>query len=139
MARHPVQPLEKDDTGILHFKKNAIVEYLLGAGPSDLHHLAVLSFSDEDREQFAQLIGYGSSSFGDLSFVSDETREAVELPSLLNGLKDLLEYAEVLEQNAENEWGSNRTLDQMEEAGHLAKEIITARKLIAVMENQSGG
>ena len=35
-------------------------------------------FSIEDREQFAQLIGYSVSGFGDLSYVSDETWGMVE-------------------------------------------------------------
>jgi len=34
-----------------------------------------MKFNDEEREQFAQLIGYSVSGFGDLSYVSDETFE----------------------------------------------------------------
>lgn len=70
---HPVQPLYKDEHGAQRFKKNAIIEYLLDNGGLDLNKLAVLPFSDEDREQFAQLIGYSLSGFGELSYVSDET------------------------------------------------------------------
>ncbi len=37
-----------------------------------------MGFSDEDREQFAQLIGYSLNGFGELSYVSEETYEAAE-------------------------------------------------------------
>ena len=37
------------------------------------HNIAVKGFSQEDQEQFAQLIGYSVSGFGDLSYVSDDT------------------------------------------------------------------
>lgn len=70
--RHPIQPLSKDKNGTLRFKKNAIVRYLLDAGPFDMNQLALMSFNNEDREQFAQLIGYSLSGFGELHYVSDE-------------------------------------------------------------------
>ena len=73
--KHPMQPLVTDDHGIVRFKSNAIVQHLLDAGPFDMNYLAsrALNFTDEDRSQFAQLIGYSVSGFGDLSYVSDET------------------------------------------------------------------
>ncbi len=40
-----------------------------------MNQLARMEFSDEDREQFAQLTGYSLSGFGDLDYVSDETYE----------------------------------------------------------------
>lgn len=76
--RHPVQPLEKDPNDILRFKKNAIVRYLLDAGPFDMNHLACIDFSQEDSEQFAQLIGYSLGGFGELSYVSNETYSRAE-------------------------------------------------------------
>lgn len=75
----PIQPLRKDDRGTLRFKPNEIVQYLLDNGPFDLNHLACQQFSQEDREQFAQLIGYSLSGFGELSYVRDDTLEAAEL------------------------------------------------------------
>lgn len=75
MRKHPIQPLEKDKHGTTRFKANAIVRLLLDDGKYDMNRLAMLPFSDEDREQFAQLIGYSLSGFGDLSYVSDETYE----------------------------------------------------------------
>lgn len=71
MNHHPVQPLGLDKNGILRFKSNAIVRFLLDNGPFDMNKLAMMEFSDEDRVQFAQLIGYSLSGFEELSYVSD--------------------------------------------------------------------
>ena len=69
---HPVQPLEIDRDGVVRFKRNAIVRFLLDAGPFDMNQIACLPVSDEDRCQFAQLIGYSLSGYGELPYVSDE-------------------------------------------------------------------
>lgn len=74
--KHPIQPLDLDDHGTLRFKANAIVQHLLNHGGIDLNALAMMNFSKEDREQFAQLIGYSLCGFGELSYVSDETYDA---------------------------------------------------------------
>lgn len=76
--RHPIQPLAKDEHGTIRFKENAIVRYLLDAGQFDMNHLAVTPFSQEDREQFAQLIGYSLSGYSELSYVRDDSYEAAE-------------------------------------------------------------
>ena len=70
--KHPIQPLYTDEHGTLRFKANAIVRYLLDNGGIDLNALAELDFSDDDRMQFAQLIGYSLCGFGDLSYTSDD-------------------------------------------------------------------
>jgi len=67
-----------DDAGVTRFKKNAIVCFLLNAGPFNLNQLAMMPFSPEDREQFAQLIGYSLAGYGELSYVSSETWQEVE-------------------------------------------------------------
>ncbi len=76
--KHPTQPLAVNENGTLRFKRNAIVRYLLDEGPFDMNKLTLLPFSQEDREQFAQLIGYSLSGFGELSYVSDETYDRAE-------------------------------------------------------------
>jgi len=76
--KHPIQPLELDEEGKIRFKQNAIVRYLLDSGGIDMNQLALIPFSQDDREQFAQLIGYSLCGFGELSYVSDETLEAAE-------------------------------------------------------------
>lgn len=75
MNNHPVQPLYKDEHGVVRFKGNAIVRFLLENGPYDLNRLGLMGFSQDDREQFAQLIGYSLCGFGDLGYVSNETYE----------------------------------------------------------------
>ena len=70
---HPLQDMELDSDGVIRFRRNKIVEYLLDNGSQTMNSLAVLPFSAEDREQFAQLIGYSVDGFADLSYVSDET------------------------------------------------------------------
>jgi len=74
---HPIQPLE-DDRGVIRFKGNKIVCHLLDNGGISLNDLARMNFSVEDREQFAQLIGYSLSGFGELSYVRDDTYGAAE-------------------------------------------------------------
>jgi hypothetical protein len=75
---HPVQPLIADDDGVLRFKANAIVRCLLDNGPFNMQFLLALPFSVEDREQFAQLIGYSLTGFGELPYVTDETFNRAE-------------------------------------------------------------
>jgi len=70
--RNPDQPLVRDAQGTIRFRENAIVRYLLDVGATDMNRLALLPFSQEDREQFLQLIGYSVCGFGELSYVSDE-------------------------------------------------------------------
>jgi len=76
MAKHPIQPLVPDSSGVLRFKENAIVRHLLDNGKINLNDLACLEFAQDDREQFAQLIGYSLSGYGDLSYVSNRTYDA---------------------------------------------------------------
>jgi hypothetical protein len=76
--KQPIQPLALDIHGTLRFKENALVRYILDNGGIDMNHLAVQDFPQEDREQFAQLIGYSLSGFADLSYVTDETYDAAE-------------------------------------------------------------
>lgn len=96
MAKHPIQPLVTDGSGVLRFKENAVVRHLLDNGKIDLNDLACLEFPQDDREQFAQLIGYSLSGYGDLSYVSNGTYDAAagmandpELSELRARLEDL--------------------------------------------------
>lgn len=99
--KHPMQPVGLDDHGVLRFKCNAIVEYVLDNGGIDLNHIACQKFSREDRSQFAQLIGYSVSGFSELGYASDEEREAAqtvyeeglsEKDALIKVLEAKLEY-----------------------------------------------
>lgn len=64
------QPLVLDEGGVVRFKENPIVRYLLDNGGIDMNQLALLGFTNEDQAQFAQLIGYSVSGWGDLSYVT---------------------------------------------------------------------
>lgn len=77
--RHPIQPIEKDEHGTLRFKVNEIVRHLLDAGPFDMNTIAFGDFTNEDRQQFAQLIGYSLSGYGELrSYVDDDAYGTAE-------------------------------------------------------------
>lgn len=74
----PMQPLEFDDRGTLRFKENKIVRRLLDHSTQSgygLNEIALEDFTDDDRMQLAQLIGYSLSGYGELSYVSDESWE----------------------------------------------------------------
>jgi hypothetical protein len=91
---HPIQELYTDDKGVVRFKANLIVKWLLDTnGSIDLNTIARQGFSDEDQEQFAQLTGYSLSGFGDLSYVSDVTYNRAQIV-LENGM--LHQDAEIL-------------------------------------------
>lgn len=72
--KNPIQPLAKDAKGVLRFKENAIVRHLLDTHPAcDMNRLACMDFTDDDRQQFAQLIGYSLGGYSELqSYVDDE-------------------------------------------------------------------
>lgn len=76
MPKHSMQPLIRDEQGVIRFQQNPIVRFLLDAGPFDMNQLAAMPFADEDRAHFAQLIGYSVSGYGELSYVSDAAYEA---------------------------------------------------------------
>lgn len=66
-----LQPLVLEPGGTVRFRANAIVRALLDTGKLNMNDLASLPFSNEDREQFAQLIGYDVGGFMELNYVSD--------------------------------------------------------------------
>ena len=67
-----MQPIIIDEAGTARFHRNEIVRFLLDAGPYDMNKLTGMPFSREDWEQFAQLIGYSVSGFGELPYASNE-------------------------------------------------------------------
>lgn len=84
---HPMQPVEIVG-GVARFKKNAMVDHLYEwavARGMGMNEMAAIGFSTEDWMQFAQLIGYSVSGYGDLSYVTDESYDAAasKVPDLL--------------------------------------------------------
>ena len=71
MNKFPIQPIEDH-----RFVANKIVLHLLDDGPFDMNTIAMRNFPREDREQFAQLIGYSLSGASELDYMTDETLEA---------------------------------------------------------------
>lgn len=64
---HPMQPIIDG-----RFKENKIVSYCLD-NKTDMNRIAMKDFTDDDRMQFAQLIGYSLGGYSDLSYVTDES------------------------------------------------------------------
>jgi hypothetical protein len=89
--RHPIQPLEKDSHGTLRFKKNAIVDHLYewakerGMG---LNEIACLPFSKEDRQQFAQLLGYSLDGYSELTSYVDADAFGVAVEKMAENTSD---------------------------------------------------
>lgn len=80
MWEMPLQPLYVDTNNVIRFRGNKIVKHLLDTHPCcDLNKLATLPFTKADQEQFAMLIGYSVTGFGELSYVSDKTYEKVQI------------------------------------------------------------
>ena len=81
IPKNPMQPTV-DVNGIIRFKENAIVSYLLKHGQKtgcDMNDLAQIGpFSQDDWTQFAQLIGYSLSGFGELSYVNNDAYATAE-------------------------------------------------------------
>jgi hypothetical protein len=77
-ARRTLQPIIAADDGVVRFKQNAIVEFLLRNGGYDMNDLARMSFTDDDRAQFAQLIGYSVCGWGELSYVPIEVAHVAD-------------------------------------------------------------
>ena len=74
--KHPMQPIYIDGHDTVRFKGNAIVRYLLDAGPFDLNQLAIIpGISKDDWTQFTQLIGYSVCGFCNLSYVRDKAKD----------------------------------------------------------------
>jgi len=91
----PMQPVVRDKNGDLRFRENAIIRHIVdhagdvvhpGApaidpdtgrpyhqGALDLGKLMAMDFPQEDREQFAQLMGYSIAGYHELDYVSDES------------------------------------------------------------------
>jgi hypothetical protein len=70
-----MQPIVIAPDGIIRFKANAIVKWLLEQAERgrkvDMNDIAQHGFADEDRRQFAQLIGYSIGGYNELSYVDD--------------------------------------------------------------------
>lgn len=82
LMRHPMQVIEWDGEGVIRFRQNKIIRYLIDLGTSkgwfDMNSLAIVPFDDDDRMQFAMQIGYSVSGAGDLSYFKEEVIAAAD-------------------------------------------------------------
>jgi len=85
----PQQPIYIDEKGVERFRANGIVRLLLDTGQITLNDVAAhMSFSDAERAQFAQLIGYSLCGYRDLSY-TERFDVASTIPAADNG-RDVL-------------------------------------------------
>jgi hypothetical protein len=76
-----MQKVFVDDHATQRFTPNQIVVAMLDAARRvgfDLNAIAHMPFSREDRQQFAQLLGYSLSGYSELPYVDDVAMEAVD-------------------------------------------------------------
>ncbi len=73
MKPHPMQPLFKDEGGVVRFRENKVVAWLLDNGGVDMNRIALQCFADDERAHFAQLIGYSVDGYADRSYVDEDT------------------------------------------------------------------
>ncbi len=62
-----------------------------------MNDLAIIPFDNEDREQFAQLIGYSLSGYGSLSYVSNDSYDTAAYMET-NGDNELVAENKVLKE-----------------------------------------
>jgi hypothetical protein len=74
---NPIQPLVTVN-GIERFKANTLVSWLLDNGSKTMNDLARVECSDDDRQQFAQLIGYSLFGYCDLSYRDAQVVQVAE-------------------------------------------------------------
>lgn len=104
MANHPMQPVVTDEHGVKRFKENKIVRFLLDAGRIDLNAIARMPFDREDREHFAQLIGYSLAGFMELDYVSDEACDAAIEASESSKIEVEAEFLKEVLREIESRW-----------------------------------
>lgn len=75
---HPMQPVIIDEIGLKRFRSNKILVWLHSCGRIDLNELMLMPFTNEDRVQLAQLIGYPVEGFKNLCYVSDEDKKRAD-------------------------------------------------------------
>ncbi|MBY0510184.1 MAG: hypothetical protein K2P94_08505 [Rhodospirillaceae bacterium] len=70
VLQHLSRPLVWSEDGMLHFQPNAICHWLLETGHVCMNTISQQGFCDADRAEFAQLIGYSVSGWGELDYVT---------------------------------------------------------------------
>ena len=90
--QNPIQPLYKDEAGTIRFKENLIVRDMLDLASKhgmSMNDIAVRGYTIEDRQQFAQLIGYSLGGYGELSSYVTDVAYAVAEAKLTSDKSDV--------------------------------------------------
>ena len=75
--QNSMQPVVQDEKGVCRFKENKIVTYILDTNPNrTLNEIAIMDFSDDDKQHLYQLIGCSVSGYGELSYADDSVYDA---------------------------------------------------------------
>jgi hypothetical protein len=82
-ARHPMQPVYRDQDGRVRFHKNGIIRRLVDTKVISLNmisqwHGTYPGISQDDVDQFWQLLGYSVGGYSELEFISDEAVKTAE-------------------------------------------------------------
>lgn len=88
---HPIQQIVLDEKGRARFRENTVVRAVFDNCKFDMNTLNALFFSDDDRRQFAQLIGYSTSGYGELPYTEGHWTVAhadAVTETLLNAAED---------------------------------------------------
>lgn len=73
--KHPMQKMHKDGK-IIRFVANQIIKDLYEQGKIDLNAIAANpAYSNDDRAQLSQLIGYSVSGYCDLSHPTEKNKD----------------------------------------------------------------
>jgi hypothetical protein len=69
--KHPMQPVVLSEDGRAYFVPNEILVWMLAHGRINFDEIAQQGFSDEDRMQLAQLLGFAVSRYTQLTYVTE--------------------------------------------------------------------
>lgn len=87
--KHPIQKIYTSDTKVVRFQPNEIVRHILDKQDINLNDISSLDFNNEDRSQFAQLIGYSVSGWSELPYVSADECKIVDQKQQALSISDL--------------------------------------------------
>lgn len=93
LPKNPIQPHVVDAMGVLRFKANAIVRDLLDFATDrgmGMNEIAASGYTNDDRQQFAQLIGYSVSGYSGLSYTDGDAVDAKTEHPMLKELCEAL-------------------------------------------------
>jgi hypothetical protein len=81
LPKNPMQPIVIDSKNVVRFKQNEIVRAAYEVSKAHafgLNEVAMRNFTQDDQKQFAQLLGYSVSGYGDLPYVDKVSVECAD-------------------------------------------------------------